>query len=51
MKRMTLNDVLVGLTLVHFGQQLGSESRLAASVFDIISAVVSLLARISQVTA
>lgn len=51
MKRLTTNDVLVGLTLVHFGQQLGSDSRLASSVFEIISAVVTLLARISQVSA
>lgn len=51
MRRVTLNDVLVGLTLVHFGQQLGSENRITTSVFEIVSAIVSLLARISQVTA
>jgi len=51
MKRMTINDVLIGLTLVHLGQQLGSESRLAASVSEIIAAIVCLLALISQVSA
>ncbi len=51
MQRIRWNDVMVALTLVHFGQQLGSGGQLSQPVFEILSAVVSLLARISQVAA
>ena len=47
MRRMTLNDLIVGLTLVHLGQQLGSDTKVARAVFDLVTAVGSLLGRIS----
>jgi hypothetical protein len=37
MRRLTWNDLLVGLTLVHLGQQLGSDTKAARAVFDICS--------------
>lgn len=47
MRRITWNDLLVGLTLVHLGQQMGSDSKVARAVFDLCTAVGSLLGRIS----
>ena len=36
MGRITWNDLLVGLTLVHLGQQLGTDTKLARAVFDLV---------------
>jgi hypothetical protein len=47
MKRVTWNDIVVALSLVHLGQQLGTESTLARAVFDIATIVVSFFARVS----
>lgn len=47
MRRMTWNDLLMCLTLVHFGQQLGTDSKVARAVFDLLTALGSLLGRIS----
>lgn len=47
MKRLTWNDAVVALTLVHLGQQLGTESALARAVFDIATIVASFFGRIS----
>jgi hypothetical protein len=47
MKRVTWNDAMVGLTLVHLGQQLGTETTLARAVFDIATIVASFFVRIS----
>jgi small basic protein len=46
-KRVTWNDAVVALTLVHLGQQLGTESTLARAVFDIATLVASFFGRIS----
>jgi hypothetical protein len=40
-KRVTWNDAMVCLTLVHLGQQLGTESTLARAVFDIATIIAS----------
>ena len=47
MRRVTWNDLLVGLTLVHLGQQLGSDGRLSRACFEIVSALIPFFARIS----
>jgi small basic protein len=47
MKRVTWNDIVVALSLVHLGQQLGTESTLARAVFDVTTIVVSFFARVS----
>lgn len=47
MTRLTWNDVLLGLTLVHLGQQLGSDTKVARAVFDLCTALGFLLGRIS----
>lgn len=47
MRRMTWNDLLMCLTLVRFGQQLGTDSKVARAVFDLLTALGSLLGRIS----
>jgi len=47
MIRVSWNDAVVALTLVHLGQQLGTESALARAVFDIATIVTSFFARIS----
>ena len=41
MGRITWNDLLVGLTLVRIGQELGSETPLARAVFEITSVIAS----------
>jgi len=47
MSRVSWNDAVVALTLVHLGQQLGTESVIARAVFDIATIVTSFLGRIS----
>ena len=47
MRRLTWNDVLVGLTLVHLGQQLGSDTKVARAVFDLCNALSFFFTRIS----
>ena len=47
MSRVSWNDAVVALTLVHLGQQLGTESALAQAVFDIATIVVSFFGRVS----
>lgn len=47
MRRITWNDVLVGLSLVRFGQELGTDCRLTRAVFDVVTAVVSFFGHVS----
>ena len=47
MRRMTWNDLLVALTLVRIGQQLGSDSKAAQAVFDICCIIASFFGCIS----
>lgn len=47
MKRITWDNLLVSLTLVHLGQQLGSDTKLARAVFEVCSVFVSFFNRIS----
>jgi small basic protein len=35
MKRVSLNDAMVALSLVHFGQQLGTDSTLAQAISNL----------------
>jgi hypothetical protein len=41
---MTWNDVVVALTLVHLGQQLGTQSPVARAVFDLVTIAASFFA-------
>lgn len=47
MSRVSWNDAVVALTLVHLGQQLGTESAIARAVFDIATIVASFFNRVS----
>ena len=47
MRRLTWNDLLIGLTLVHLGQQLGSDTKVARAVFDICSVLASFFGHVS----
>lgn len=47
MRNVSWNDVLVWLTLVHLGQQLGSDTKVARAVFDLCNALAFLFAHIS----
>jgi small basic protein len=47
MSRVSWNDLVVALTLVHLGQQLGTQSALARAVFDIATIVASFFGRIT----
>lgn len=47
MRRVTWDSTLVALTLVHLGQQLGSDTRLARAVAEVVSSLVSFFAHVS----
>lgn len=47
MGRITWNNLLVGLTLVRIGQELGSDTALARAVYEITSTLASFFGRIS----
>ena len=47
MNRVTWNDAMVALSLVHLGQMLGTESNLARAVFDVATIVASFFGRLS----
>ena len=41
MKRITLDNLIVALALVHFGQQLGTDSPVARAIYDIATLALS----------
>jgi len=43
-KRLTWNDAVVALTLVHLGQQLGTQTPVARAVFDLVTVLTSFFA-------
>jgi hypothetical protein len=47
MRRMTWDNCLVCLTLVHLGQRLGSETDLARAVSHVIESILCFFARVS----
>jgi hypothetical protein len=42
--RLTWNDAVVALTLVHLGQQLGTQTPVARAVFDVVTLLNSFFA-------
>jgi hypothetical protein len=46
-KRITLNDLIVALTLVNLGQQLGTDSPAARAVFDLATLLTSFFRLVS----
>jgi small basic protein len=43
-KRLKWNDAVIALTLVHLGQQLGTQTPLARAVFDLVTLLNSFFA-------
>lgn len=47
MRRITWDSLLVGLSLVHLGQQLGTETKASRAVFEIVTMLVSFFDHVS----
>lgn len=47
MRRITWDSLLVGLSLVHLGQQLGTDTKASRAVFEIVALLVSFFGHVS----
>lgn len=48
MRRPTWNDLLTSLTLVHLGQELGTDGPIPRAIADVVSISLSFLASLSR---